>query len=87
MPPIRLLTPHVWTAPCWQGFFDGDASWSVLPCVRPVDAALFMAAGHNALVLSILIVPPLLNEQGGAVGQGIMTPFVVWFTSNCAGCF
>ncbi len=40
---------HVWTAPCWQGFFSMSHCWSELPCVRPVDAALFMAAGHNAL--------------------------------------
>jgi hypothetical protein len=41
---------HVWTAPCWQGFFDvGCVSWSVRSCVRPFDAALELAAGHNAL--------------------------------------
>ena len=32
-----------------KGFFDVYClSWSVLSCVRPVDAALVMAAGHNA---------------------------------------
>jgi hypothetical protein len=30
---------HVWTAPFWQGLIEGDAGWSVLSCVRPVDAA------------------------------------------------
>ena len=29
--------------------FTLSHGWSELPCVRPVDAALFMAAGHNAL--------------------------------------
>jgi hypothetical protein len=34
---------HVWTAPYWQGFFLRMMhGWSVLPCVRPVDAALSM---------------------------------------------
>ena len=32
-----------------KGFDLFRTAWSELPCVRPVDAALFMAAGHNAL--------------------------------------
>jgi hypothetical protein len=33
---------HLWTAPCWQGIFSTVMqSWSVLPSVRPVFAALF----------------------------------------------
>jgi len=35
--------------PVGKGFFGMMHGWSVLPCVRPVDAALPMAAGHNAL--------------------------------------
>ena len=33
-----------------KGFFDLlHCRWSELPCVRPLDAALHTAAGHNAL--------------------------------------
>jgi hypothetical protein len=39
---------HVWTAPDWQGLFFTPQAWSVLPCVRPFNAA-HMTAGHNAL--------------------------------------
>jgi len=31
---------HVWTAPCWQELFEVMHGLSVLPCVRPFDAAL-----------------------------------------------
>src|SRR5271155_2444574 len=39
---------HVWTAPSWQELFSRLQAWSVLPCVRPLDA-VHMTAGHNAL--------------------------------------
>jgi hypothetical protein len=39
---VGLDVSHVWTAPCWQGiFWTMMQRWSVLPCVRPFDAALF----------------------------------------------
>jgi hypothetical protein len=33
--------------PVGKGFFDGDAGWSVLPCVRPVYAGLFPEEGQH----------------------------------------
>jgi hypothetical protein len=35
--------------PIGKGFFRVMHGWSGLPCVRPLDASLLMAAGHNAL--------------------------------------
>jgi len=37
-PPLLAMCGRL---PVGKGFFDIDASWSVLPCVRPVYAALF----------------------------------------------